>query len=91
MTCYNCWYAASVKMQEGVSVGYIECWNQKSDYFAKEVDRSFECSLFSDSSRPDPEAKKIVLDPKLATIVRRKRDEFARAHNLDRDRGPEAA
>ena len=80
MVCYDCWYAASV--QEGASVGYIECWNQKSDYFAKEVDRSFGCSLFSDSSLPDPEAKKIVLDPKLPAIVRRKREEFARSKPL---------
>jgi len=38
------------------------------------VDRSFECSLFSDSRLSDPEAEKIILDPELVAIVRRKQD-----------------
>ena len=49
MVCADCWYAAGKGKK-------IEYWNPKSEHFAEEVDVSFECSLFSDSNLPDPEA-----------------------------------
>ena len=69
-------------MRDGVNVNDRECWNPKSEYFAKVVDCSFECSFFSDSRIPDPEAEKIILDPKSANVVHK----IQRAHAIEMDK-----
>ena len=71
MVCYDCWYAAG-RINPREHKEPIECWNPKSEHFAKTVDVSFECPLFSNSSFPDPDAEKIILDPELPIMVRRK-------------------
>ena len=58
MTCYNCWYCSVQRYPDGKKSTRM-CINPKSEYVAKHVEKSFECSNFSDVDFPDEEAKKI--------------------------------
>ena len=75
MVCSECWYLARIGMRDGVPIEEeYQCWNPKSRFFGMVIEQGFECSLFSDGRLPDPEAEKIITDPELVEMVRRKRD-----------------